>query len=97
MTRLTDVIHLPARLDSAAARPVADSLRAVVGRPVRIDATAVERAGALGIEVLVAAARQWQADGQPFELVGPSDAFTATCNLLGVLPDRPWVASGKEM
>lgn len=58
------------------------------GNGVEIDASAVERVGALCVQVLMAAAKTWDEDKQPFTLTTMSDAFTKTTQLIGVDVDR---------
>lgn len=60
------------------------------GRPLVVDASEVEVIGALALEVIVSARRQWQADGQPFALQDPSDRFRSSCSALGLSADAPW-------
>ena len=45
------------------------------------------RCGALTLQLLLSARRQWQADGHPFEMDAPSQDMTDACRLLGVSPE----------
>jgi len=81
---LDEDLSLPARLDSAAAGKLAGRLLALRGRPVTLTAGDVSVAGALGVQVLVAARRQWAQDGPLFRLAAPSAALLECCELLGV-------------
>ena len=74
---LTDV------LDLTEARPLADALLRARGRPLVLDASGVERLGALCLQVLIAARRTWEADAAPFSVVRPSAAFAEHCARLG--------------
>ena len=74
---LTDV------LDLTEARPLADALLGVRGQAVALDASGVERLGALCLQVLIAARRTWAADGSPFAIIRPSAAFSEQCARLG--------------
>ncbi|MEQ8294094.1 MAG: STAS domain-containing protein [Roseovarius sp.] len=81
---MDEKLLLPARLDSAAVRAVADDIQARRGHPLTIDAGQVEFAGALGLQVLVAARRQWQEAGNAFEVTGAGAALRDMCWMLGV-------------
>jgi anti-anti-sigma regulatory factor len=54
-----------------------------------LDASEVEKAGALAIEVLIAGQRQWEADGHAFEVVGLSPAAAECWTGLGLTPPGP--------
>ena len=83
-------LTLPARLDSSAAPGLLADLLARRGADLVIDAAQVDMIGALSFEVMIAAGRQWQADGQPLDIVTPSDSYLATAAVLGLSPLRPW-------
>ena len=87
---MTERLCLPARLDTSGARALADMLMAHRGGPLGIDASAVEVVGALAMEVLIAAGRQWQADGHRLAIDGASPRFIAACKVLGLSPQAPW-------
>jgi anti-anti-sigma regulatory factor len=89
--RLTERFLLPARLDSSGAIPLVQALQMRRGQPLCLDASEVEVIGALALEVIIAAARQWAADDQPFSLAAPSKRFCATCTSLGLCSDAPWL------
>lgn len=93
---MTDQLTLPERLDSSGAVPLAAELLSRRGRPLVLDAAGVEVAGALAFEVLVAAGRQWGADGVPLSIEQPSDRFAAAARALGLQPDAPWRAADTE-
>ncbi|HXQ46417.1 MAG TPA: STAS domain-containing protein [Caulobacteraceae bacterium] len=78
-------VALAGILDLTEARPLAEALAAVRGRPLQVNAFAVERLGALCLQVLVAARRTWAADGAPFAIVGASPAFAEQSARLGAL------------
>jgi chemotaxis protein CheX len=84
---LDDVLKLPAKMDVTRARAFCETLLAKRGSPVQIDASSVEKAGALAIEVLLSGARQWAEDGLSFHIVAVSDAFSETCTGLGFDPE----------
>jgi len=79
-------ISLPERFDGAPVEAFAGALGDRRGNPLVVDAGAVVFAGALGLQALVAARRQWQADGAAFGVEGMSDALKDICHLLGIDP-----------
>jgi chemotaxis protein CheX len=81
---LDDVLKLPQTLDVAAVRAVQQDLLGRRGTDTTVDATDVERIGALGIELLIAAERQWRKDDRVLKLVGISDTVTDAFNDLGL-------------
>lgn len=91
---MDDVLKLPATLDVARARALFEDLAGRRGSPLTIDASEVEKAGALAVEILIAARRQWQADGLPFALGNLSAAALETWAGLGLSSDAPLPAEG---
>lgn len=89
-------IELPRRFDAATARRLAETLGEHRGSALRFEASAVESVSAMGIELIIAIARQWQADGKSFTLSGLSERFKATCQTLGLNAERPWEILGGE-
>lgn len=87
---MTERLTLPARLDSSAAPALMQTLLGHRGRPVVLDASGVEVIGARAIEILIAAGRQWAADGCTLAVEGASDRYAATCAILGVRAAEPW-------
>ncbi len=83
-------VELPKRFDAAAAKRLVETLNGHRGACVQINAAAVESVSALGIEVIISAARQWQADGQPITLARQSERFVSTCQTLGINSSQPW-------
>jgi chemotaxis protein CheX len=83
MSEPTTQIALAAVLDLTEARPLADALAALRGRPLQINAIGVDRLGALCLQVLIAARRSWAADGAAFAIVGISPAFAEQSARLG--------------
>lgn len=75
---------LPDRLDTSGAPALLDALLERRGRPLVLDASRVGVIGAQTFEVLLAARRQWQADGQDLAIDGSSDAFRAAAETLGL-------------
>ncbi|MWD26484.1 STAS domain-containing protein [Aquicoccus sp. SCR17] len=77
-------LKLSTRLDGPAAGSLAGELTALRGGPLTLEAGGVDFIGALSLQVLVAAHRQWKADEQLFRIDAPSDAFLEGCRLLGI-------------
>jgi chemotaxis protein CheX len=77
-------LTLPAGLDAAAVEALHADLAAARGRDVRLAAAEVRRLGALGAQLLLAAARAWAEDGRRFSLEAPSDEFLDALRLLGL-------------
>lgn len=59
---------LPDVLDQRGAQNVSQQLIALVGQPLVIDASALRRLGAVGLEMLIATQRQWREDGANFHI-----------------------------
>lgn len=68
-------------LDQAA--PLRDALLARRGAPLVIDASDVERLSGPCFQVLAAARKTWEADGQPVAFASPSTAFENGLVLMG--------------
>lgn len=77
-------IILPECCDTSSARAIMDEFIAARGASVEVDASAVSRAGAQSLQVIIAAARTWEADGCEFKIVRPSDEFINSISLLGL-------------
>ncbi len=75
--------RLPPVLDLTAAAPLATLLLARRGAPLTVDGSAVERLGGQCLQVLLAAHKTWEADGQDFHLVSPSAALAEAIALFG--------------
>ena len=61
-----------------------DKLMALKGSDLAIDASAVERIGALCAQVLMAAAKTWEADKRSYTFAKASEPFLKTMQLIGV-------------
>ena len=77
-------LSLASVLDLNEASTLRGKLVAVRGHNVSIDASSVERAGTLCIQVLMAAAKTWEEDKLSFTFSKVSDAFRKTMQLIGV-------------
>ena len=84
---MSRVIELPDNLDMPAAAPLAESCSKRVGEPLAVDASRVQRLGASCVQVLLAAARTWKAEGDALTLQNPTPRFLEDLNLLGLEPD----------
>jgi chemotaxis protein CheX len=86
---LDDVLKLPATIDVARARAMFEDLCKRRGSRLVLDASALEKAGALAVEVLIAGQRQWEADGHDLEVVGLTSAAAESWTGLGLTPPGP--------
>ncbi|MBP1853093.1 STAS domain-containing protein [Rhizobium halophytocola] len=75
---------LAAVLDLNEASNLKANLLSLRGKPLSIDASAVERVGAQCVQVLMSAAQTWEKDGKPFLISKASEAFKMTMQLIGV-------------
>jgi chemotaxis protein CheX len=75
-------------LDLNEASALHTQLMGLKGSNVVIDASAVERVGALCAQVLMAGARSWEEDKMSFTFGKASDAFMKTMQLIGVNIDH---------
>lgn len=87
---MSEVFALPSRLDSSGALPLMQGLLARRGQSLTLDASGVDLVGALALEVIIAAGRQWAADQQELVIAGPSDRFAAACDAMGLSTSAPW-------
>lgn len=76
--------ELPERFDSAAARNVLDAFKLRRGTDLTVDAGAVRRVGAQGLQILLSATRTWQADGYALSLENASAELLEAAHLLGL-------------
>jgi chemotaxis protein CheX len=77
-------LRLPPNLDLRAATPLLAEFGGLRGRPLTIDASAVEKIGAQCVQILVSAQQTWARDGVAITLTNPSGAFSSALELLGV-------------
>jgi anti-anti-sigma regulatory factor len=71
-------------LDSAAAPALRDQMLARRGTPLEVDASQVRRVGAQSLQVLIAAARTWTADGHAYHVTNSSSELLDTIALIGL-------------
>ena len=81
-------ISLAAVLDLNEASTLRGKLVGLRGSNVVIDASGVERIGALCVQVIMAAAKTWNEDKLSFTFSKVSDAFQKTMQLIGVNIDH---------
>ncbi len=81
-------ISLVAVLDLNEASTLRSKLMGLRGSNVVVDASSVERVGALCVQVLMAAAKTWEEDKLSFTFSKVSDAFQKTMQLIGVNIDH---------
>ena len=74
---------LPSVLDMRAAAPLRDALLALRGSPLDLDASGVANLGGLCLQVILSAAKTWDADGCQMRIVDPSEPFQQAIQLLG--------------
>ncbi|PCK88829.1 chemotaxis protein CheX [Rhizobium sophoriradicis] len=77
-------LDLTAVLDLNEASALREKLLSFRGSGLSIDASGVERIGALCAQVLMSAEKTWAQDKQPFTFSQVSDAFQKTMQLVGV-------------
>jgi chemotaxis protein CheX len=88
-------VTLPDCLDSAAAPSIKDMLLARRGNAIVVDASQVRRVGIQSLQVLIAAARTWQADEQSYRVRGASADLLETIALIG-LPHEDLLLEGSH-
>ncbi len=77
---------LPAELDHVAAASLFEVISSLTGTDIAIEGSRVERIGGQCLQILLAAASTWKADGTVLEFVNPSSEFIAGLELLGICP-----------
>ena len=81
-------ISLAAVLDLNEASTLRSKLLGLRGSNIVVDASGVERVGALCVQVIMAAAKTWDEDKLSFTFSKVSDAFQKTMQLIGVNIDH---------
>lgn len=87
-------LALPLILDGSTAAELKAAFLSVKGRPLQVDAGAVERVGAAGLQVLLAAAQAWREDGLDFMLSNPSTPLLDGFQLAGLTSSDLSTAQG---
>ena len=80
---MSEYLRLEPVLDLKAAAPLRAALMEQRGRPIELDATSVQRLGGLCLQVLIAARRAWNHDGQPMAINPRSEAFNQAVRMFG--------------
>jgi chemotaxis protein CheX len=83
---VAETLQLDAVLDLGAAERLHAQLMGLRGRPLEIDASAVERLGGLCVQVLLSAQKTWAADGGDIRLGAASPTFEQTWALFAAPP-----------
>jgi chemotaxis protein CheX len=70
-------------LDIQAAEPLRTQLLAARGEDLTLDASGVERLGALCLQLVISAQKTWAKDGRTMVIDQPSDAFATQWKMFG--------------
>ena len=81
-------------LDTASASTLHTELLAYQGEPIMVDASQVVAGGTLGLQVLVSAAKSWEAENNEFSIIHASQPFLEALNVLGISPSQLKVQTG---
>ena len=84
MTTLDNLHVLPADMRGSATGFLFDTLKVSRGKPVTLDASAVQRMDALTPQFFALVAKTWATDEQPFKIVRPSEKVSSTMSRLGL-------------
>lgn len=88
-------LHLPEFFDGARIGAVVDELIKHRRRPLELNAANVKVTGALGLQVLVSAVKQWRHDGVEFRVVNASGAMLDVIETLGVHQSDAGIFAGQ--
>lgn len=84
MTMDPEIYTLPSDPRANACGAFFDALKAHRGKPVHVDASAVDRMDTLVAQVMVIGARTWAADEVPFAITNPSEVVITGLARLGL-------------
>ncbi len=90
------VHSLPEYLDMSAAEFLKKDLLELRGRDLSLDASQVQRAGTLCLQVLLSARKTWQSDGNEFEITQASQELFDAIRQIGLGPVELMIA-GEEI
>lgn len=68
-------LTLPAVIDIASVGPLRNEILELSAEDLELDASAVERIGGLGIQLLLSAEKMWAANGRQLSIASASTAF----------------------
>ncbi|MDB5433361.1 MAG: CheX protein [Caulobacter sp.] len=80
---MTEPLILESVLDLKAAAALKTALLERRGQPLSVDASGVQRLGALCLQILMAARHTWADDTNPLAITPRSDAFNESVRLFG--------------
>lgn len=80
-------LTLPEILDRKAAYELSKTLLEHRGSEIDLDAGGIQRLGAIGVEVLLAAKQQWHAEAIEFQINNWSEAALQALEAIGASPD----------
>lgn len=80
----SECLMLPDCLDASAAVELKEMLMARRGSTVVIDGSQVRRVGVQSLQILVASARTWQADGHSYRVTNSSSELLDAITLIGL-------------
>jgi chemotaxis protein CheX len=83
-------------LDLNEANALHGKLMSMRGSDIAVDASSVERAGALCVQVLMSAAKTWEEEKHSFTFSKISDALAKTMQLIGVNYDHLLAKESKQ-
>ena len=83
---MTDTFTLDARLDTSAAELLSEVLAPRIGKPLTLDASAVEHLGARCLEILLKLRHIAARSDAVLLIAAPSDAFLADLATFGLTP-----------
>ena len=86
-----DEIKLPEVLDTNVAEALAESLLQKRGSQLRLDASRVTRVSMPCVQVMLSAARTWQADKMAFEVTNASEALQKDLKSVGLSTCQPGI------
>ena len=87
----SQVFKLPENLDLTFAAPLRAHLAALLGQPLTIDASNVQRLGGLCMQVLLAAGIAWGQHGDELRVLNPSDTFISSMKQMGIDDFGAWI------
>lgn len=87
-------LFLPEHFDGNTVAQITSELLARRGSPVELKGGRVKSVGVLGLQVLMAARKQWCDDDAQFRVIEPSDAMVSAGQVLGLDPVDMGFATG---